>query len=86
MPGLSFTKEDLNYAAGSIAFNLRKEYEKSLVLNNIIQSLTNPDWTTLGITDTDRDILKGAYADLAYQKVTAFDSSSYVKKLWGLGV
>ena len=86
MPGLTFTRDDLNYAAGTIAFNLRKEYERAVILNQQIQALTNAEWTTLGFSDTDRDILKTAYADLAFQKASAFDSSSAVKKLYGLGV
>lgn len=86
MAGFSFTKDDLNFAAGTIAFNLRKEYERSVVLNQKVQALTNGEWTTLGFSDADRDIIKAAYADLAYQKANAFDSSTNVPKLWGLGV
>lgn len=86
MAGLLFEKKDIEYAAGTIAFNLRKEYERAVVLNQRIQALTDAEWTALGISNADRDVYKAAYADLAYQKAQSFDSSANVKQLWGLGV
>lgn len=86
MVGLTYTAADLNYAAGTIAFTLRKEYERAVILNQQIQALTDAQWVDLGIAAADRDTLKQAFADLAFQKTSAFDSSVAVKHLYGLGV
>ena len=86
MAGLSPTSADVQYAAGQIAQNLKKYYTDAVSLNEFLLRTSDADLITLGISQEDITILKTAFADLAYQKIAAFDSSTAVRQLWGLGI
>ena len=86
MAGLNPTAADVQYAAGQISQNLKKYYQDAVSLNDFLLRTPDADLVTLGISREDVTILKNAFADLAYQKATAFDSSTAVKQLWGLGI
>jgi hypothetical protein len=87
--GLTVNVSQLNQRAGSIALALKEAYEDAVDLNNWLLNLTGePDPLTqepYNMTADDAYILRTAFADLAYMKTSAFDSSATVKKLWGIG-
>lgn len=84
--GIKFTRTDLDYAVGNVAFVLHQQFDRAVTLNTKILTLSDQDWLELGYTVVEKDLIKAALADLAYMKATAFDSSQNVKALWGLGI
>jgi len=86
MAGTSPTAADIQYAAGQVALNLKKAFADAVSLNEFFLRSADADLVALGLTQTDVTLLKTAFADLAYMKASAFDSSTFVKQLWGLGI
>ena len=86
MAGLSPTADDIQFACGRTALNLKRFYEDAVSINAYLLSKTDAELIALGISQADVTVLKSAYADLAFQKANAFDSSAFVKKLVGLGL
>lgn len=86
MAGISPTAADIQYAAGQTALEIKQGYEDAMSINAYLLVTSDADLVALGITQADVTLLKAAYADLAYQKATAFDSSTSVKSLVGLGI
>ena len=86
MAGIAPTAVDIQYAAGQTALKLKQAYEDAVAINSFLLAQSDAALNALGIAEADVTLLKAAFADLAYQKSTAFDSSQNVKQLWGLGV
>lgn len=86
MAGLAPTAADLQYAAGQNALTLTLEFQKAVAINAYLAGKTDQQLIDLGLSPEDATILKAAYADLAYMKGAAFDSSANVKALVGLGI
>lgn len=85
MIGLQVTKEQLNSQIGDVTLILKRNYERAVSINDFLLRTSDSDLIALGFTQGEVDTMKTAFADLAYQKVTAFDSSQPVKLLYGLG-
>lgn len=86
MAGLNPTAIDIQYACGHVALNLKKFYQDAVSLNDYLVATPDATLIALGISQADVTLLKSAYADLAFQKTSAFDSSTFVKQLVGLGL
>lgn len=86
MAGIPVTKTQLDDKVGQTALTLKKAYDDAVDINTYLVATPDADLIALGFTQADVTLIKSAYADLAYQKTTAFDSSTFVKKLWGLGI
>lgn len=90
MAGLVVTGIQLNQLCGNIALNLKHNFTTAVDINNWLLAHpvvggNDPLVTTYGLTQPDADTIRSALADLAFMKTSAFDSSSPVKQLWGLG-
>jgi hypothetical protein len=85
MAGQLVTASDIHQAAGRVALNLKVMFQQAVDLNEFLIAHTEQELVALGMTAPDVALVKSALADLAYMKATAFDSSSFVKQLWGLG-
>lgn len=85
MIGKQENKDSLNQQAGSIALRLKKGYDDAVNFNDFLLRTPDADLISLGFIQGEVDILKSAFADLAYQKSQAFDSSTFVKQLYGTG-
>jgi hypothetical protein len=86
MAGAAPTAADIHYAAGQISLKLKMFYDDAVSMNNYLLGTSDATLIALGMTQGDVTLIKSAFADLAYQKATAFDSSTFVKQLWGLGI
>lgn len=86
MAGIEPTAADINYACGQSCLTLTLEFQKAANINAYLQGKTDQELIALGLDQAAVTLLKSAFADLAYMKQTAFDSSQNVKKLVGLGI
>lgn len=86
MIGKQESKNSLNNQAGEIAIVLKRVYDDAVAFNEFLLRTSDADLTAMGFTQPEIDTLKSAFADLAYQKYQAFDSSQHVKKLYGTGI
>jgi hypothetical protein len=90
MPGMIVTATQLNQLCGNVSLNILTGYVTATYINNWL--LANPvvggvdPLVTIGMSASDAVTIRAAMADLAFQKVSAFDSSQNVKALYGLGV
>jgi hypothetical protein len=85
MAGLNPTATEIQAQAGGIALTLKIYFDKAVSLNQFLLTKTTEELVALGIPEADVALIKTAYADLAYMKWAAFDSSTFVKRLWGMG-
>lgn len=85
MAGQIVTKEDIHEAAGRVTLNLKVMFQQAVDVNAYLLAHTDQQLIDLGMTQPDITLIKTAFADLAYMKSSAFDSSVFVKQLWGLG-
>jgi hypothetical protein len=86
MAGANPSAADIQFAAGKITLALKLNYDDAVAFNGFLLRHTDAELVALGIPEADVAILKSAFADLAYQRDTAFNSSNPVKLLWGLGI
>lgn len=86
MLGIQVTKDQINAAAGNIALELKRKYDDAVSFNAFLLRTQNSDLISLGFTQPEVDIIKSAYADLAYGKINSFDSSTFIKQLYGTGI
>lgn len=86
MLGIQVTKLNIMSACGDAALIIKREYEKCVSINEFLIRTPNSDLLALGFTQPEIDVIKSAMADLAFQKSSAFDSSSFVKQLYGMGI
>ncbi len=85
MAGQLVTAADIHSACGRVALNLKVMFQQAVDINAFLIAHTDQELIDLGMTQADVTLVKSAMADLAYMKATAFDSSTFVKQLWGLG-
>ena len=85
MVGLQITKEQLNQQIGDVTLILKRNYDKCVSINEFLLRTSDFDLVALGFSSNEVSIIKSAFADLAFQKVNAFDSSTFVKQLYGIG-
>lgn len=86
MIGLQINKGELDRTIGENTASLHREYTRAVAIKEFFDRTSDKNLTDLGYTTEEVAIMKSAYADLAYQKTTAFDSSQNVKLLYGLGL
>lgn len=86
MIGESITQGQLNQAAGTVTLELKRNYDRAVAINEFLLRTSDADLIALGFTQAEVTTIKSAFADLAYQKTQAFDSSTFVKQLYGLGI
>lgn len=86
MAGKQVLATDLQDTCGRIALTLKTAFQEAVDVNAFLVAHTTEELVALGIPTEDVAVLKSAFADLAYMKGAAFDSSAFVKQLWGLGV
>lgn len=86
MPGIPVSHTQLNDQIGQIALRLKQAFDDAVNINNYLVATPDDDLLALGFTQDEINIIKSAYADLAFSKVNSFDSSNFVKKLYGLGI
>lgn len=85
-PGVQYTVAELKAAAGSTARLLRDYLQRSEYLRAYFAAQPDADLISLGLTQAEVDVLKGAYiGDLPAVK-TLFDGKLFVPRLYGLGV
>lgn len=70
---------------GDVTLILKRQYERAVAINEFMLRTSDADLITMGFSQGEVTIIKSAFADLAYQKIQSFDSSSFVKQLYGLG-
>ena len=85
MAGQIVTSADIHAAAGRVCLNLKVMFAQAVDINEFLIARTDQELINLGMTQADVTLIKSAFADLAYMKAQAFDSSPFVKQLWGLG-
>lgn len=86
MVGQQVTRSQLDSLVGTVAIELKRRYEDAVSINEFLLRIQASDLIAMGYTQPEVDIIKSAMADLAYGKVNSFDSSTFVKQLYGLGV
>lgn len=85
MAGQQVTAAEIHAACGRVALNLKVMFQQAVDINEYLIARTDQELIDLGMTQADVTLIKSALADLAYMKGAAFDSSPFVKQLWGLG-
>jgi hypothetical protein len=88
MIGIVVGKGDISNQAGQIALALKTNYDAAVALKEFLDRVGRDGLIALGFDGTangEADVLLSAISDLAYQKATAFDSSAFVKQLYGFG-
>ena len=83
---MQVTMQDINLKAGDIASWLNEYYNQAVEIKQLFDRIGKPGLEALGFTSGDADTLISAFNDLAYQKETSFDSSEFVKRLYGMGI
>lgn len=86
MVGQQITKEELNRMMGDNTIILHREYVKAVSIHEFFDRTPDSDLINLGFLQSEINTMKSAYADLAFQKTSAFDSSASVKLLYGTGI
>ena len=91
--GIIVTPSMLAAQLGSVPLTIKEWYEKAVGINQWL--LNNPPTGSPAVdpltqapfsyTADEAVLIRGAYADLAFQKQSGFDSSANVKELVGLG-
>lgn len=85
MIGIQVTKDQLNTQMGEVALNLKRNYERAVSINDFLLRTVDADLINLGFSQGEVNTMKSAFADLSFQKASAFDSSQPVKLIYGLG-
>lgn len=85
MLGIQVTMNDINTQAGNIASWINEYYNQAVEMKQYFDRIGKPGLIALGFNDVEADTLISAFADLAYQKENSFDSSEFVKRLYGMG-
>ncbi len=86
MAGKQVLVSDIQDSAGRIALSLKLAFQEAVDVNAFLIAHTDAELVALGLSQEDVTLLKSAFADLAYMKGAAFDSSPFVKRIWGLGI
>lgn len=86
MIGQQITKDQLNQLMGDNTTILHREYIKAVSIKEFFDRTSDATLVALGFVQSEVNIMKSAYADLAFQKTSAFDSSQNVKLLYGTGI
>lgn len=85
MAGQMVTGAEVQAACGRVAVNLKVMFQSAQDINDFLLAHDEASLIAIGLSAGDIVLLKSAMADLAYMKATAFESSPFVKQLWGLG-
>lgn len=92
--GLPATKQEIDSRSGDIARSFQRSFDDVLTMQSYLQATANADLVALGYTDTEVNVLKSAFSDLA-QLGTIFvgqaalaqakDFRTFARQLWGVG-
>jgi len=85
MVGTQVSKNDLNFQAGEITSWLNEYFNRAIEVKNFLDGVGHVGLLELGFTSGEADILISAFGDLETSK-TQFDTSAFVKQLYGLGI
>lgn len=91
--GQPVTPIAFNNLIGGNALALKREFDRAVSIKTwldvhpptgspAVDPLTEEPFS---YTAEQAAVIRSAYADLAYMKGAAFDSSAFVKQLWGVG-
>jgi hypothetical protein len=83
--GILVTRDNLNTAIGDVTLSLKRGYDRAVAIKEFLDRTPDPELIALGFTAGEVASIKSAFADLAFQKTSAFDSSPHVKGLYGMG-
>lgn len=86
MIGVQVRKDDISYICGVVSLNLKVNYDMAVSIKEFLDRIGPQGLLDMGFEQSEVDVITSAMNDLAYQKIAAFDSSQFVKRLYGMGI
>lgn len=84
--GRQFTADDLENTAGALATNLRNAVSQANEFRVQLESWTDPDLVTLGLTQEQVNAMKGFFIGDMPGITNLMQASTWLKQLLGTGI